>query len=277
MNSYSSLLNTLLILVIIVASLFLAREVLLPVTLAGILSFMLAPLVRMLQNLRLPRALAVITVVLLAFAAIFALGALMAREVTQLAGDLPRYQTTISAKIKRFSGIAESTTVGTLERAEEVIEGLDKEISKGSLGQAKLIPVEVHEPSGGPLQTLSRLISPLLSPLATTGLIVVFVIFILLQREELRNRLIRLAGSTDIPHATAAIDDAAQRLSRLFLTQLIINSGFAFVIGLGLWCIGVPNPFLWGILAGILRFIPYIGSILGLVFPLALSLAVDPG
>ena len=118
MNSYSSLLNTLLILVIIVASLFLAREVLLPVTLAGILSFMLAPLVRVLQNLRLPRGLAVITVVLLAFAAIFALGALMAREVTQLAGDLPRYHATISAKIKRFSGITESTTIGTLERAE---------------------------------------------------------------------------------------------------------------------------------------------------------------
>jgi AI-2E family transporter len=132
-------------------------------------------------------------------------------------------------------------------------------------------------PSGGPLQTVSRLISPLHRPLATTGLIVVFVIFILLQREELRNRLIRLAGSTDIPHATAAIDDAAYRLSRLFLTQLVINSGFGIIIGLGLWCIGVPNAFLWGILAGILRFIPYVGSILGLVFPVALSLAVDPG
>jgi predicted PurR-regulated permease PerM len=277
MNSYSSVLNTLLIMVVIVAILFFAREVLLPVTLAGILSFMLAPLVRMLQNLRLPRALAVITVVLLAFAAIFALGALMAREVTQLAGDLPRYQATITKKINRFSGITESTTVEALERAEVVIEGLGKEISKEGLSQQKLIPVEVHEPGGGPLQTVNRLISPLLSPLATTGLIVVFVIFILLQREELRNRLIRLAGSTDIPHTTAAMDDAASRLSRLFLTQLIINSGFAIIFGLGLWWIGVPSAFLWGILAGILRFIPYIGSILGLVFPLALALAVDPG
>src|SRR3974377_1661440 len=104
MNSYSSLLNTLLILVIIVSGLFLARDVLLPVTLAGILSFMLAPPVRMLQNLRLPRGLAVITVVLLAFAAIFAVGALMARKFTQLAGDLPHYQATISAKIKRING-----------------------------------------------------------------------------------------------------------------------------------------------------------------------------
>jgi predicted PurR-regulated permease PerM len=277
MNSYSSVLNTLLIAVVIVACLFFAREVLIPVTLAGILSFMLAPVVRMLQSFRLPRALAVVVVVLLAFAAIFALGTLITREVTQLAGDLPRYQATISKKIQRFSGSGETGMAGTLRRAEKVIEELDSEISNEKLSQQKLIPVEVHEPSGGPLQTLSSLISPLLSPLAMAGLIVVFVIFILLQREDLRNRLIRVAGATDIPHATAAIDDAAHRLSRLFLSQLILNSGFAVIIGLGLWWIGVPNPFLWGILAGVLRFIPYIGSILGLVFPVVLALSVDPG
>jgi predicted PurR-regulated permease PerM len=225
----------------------------------------------------LPRALAVIVVVLSAFAAIFALGTLITREVTQLASDLPRYQATISKKIKRFSGSGETGMAGTLRRAEKVIEELDTEISNEKVSQQKLIPVEVHAPSGGPLQTLSSLISPLLSPLAMAGLIVVLVIFILLQREDLRNRLISLAGSTDIPHTTAAIDDAAHRLSRLFLTQLIINSGFAVIIGLGLWWIGVPSPFLWGVLAGVLRFIPYIGSILGLVFPVVLALSVDPG
>jgi predicted PurR-regulated permease PerM len=277
MNSYSSVLNTLLIGVVVVACLFFAREVLIPITLAGILSFMLAPVIRMLQNFRLPRVLAVIVVVLLAFAAIFALGTLITREVTQLASDLPRYQSTISMKIQRFSGSGESGMAGTLRRAEKVIEELDSELANEKLSQQKLIPVEVHEPSGGPLQTLSSLISPLLSPLAMAGLIVVFVVFILVQREDLRNRLIRLAGSTDIPHTTAAIDDAAHRLSRLFLSQLIINSIFALVIGLGLWWIGVPSFFLWGILAGVLRFIPYIGSILGLVFPVVLALSVDPG
>ena len=164
-----------------------------------------------------------------------------------------------------------------MKRAEEVIENLGKQISKGSQGQQTLVPVEVHEPSGSPLQTLSHLISPLLSPLATTGLIVVFVIFILIQREDLRNRMIRIAGSTDIPHTTAAIDDAAHRLSHLFLAQLMINAGFATLIGLGLWWIGIPNAFLWGVLAGILRFVPYLGAILGLVFPLAIALSVDPG
>jgi predicted PurR-regulated permease PerM len=186
MNSYSSVLNTLLISVVIVACLFFAREVFIPITLAGILSFMLAPVVRLLQKLRLPRGLAVVVVAMLAFAAIFALGTLMAREVTQLAGDLPRYQATISAKIQRFSGAGKGGTAGTLRRAEEIIEDLDKEISNAQPAQT-LLPVEVHEPAGGPLQTLSRLITPLLSPLAMSGLIIVLVIFILIQREDLRN------------------------------------------------------------------------------------------
>jgi hypothetical protein len=121
------------------------------------------------------------------------------------------------------------------------------------------------------------LINPLLGPLATTAIIIVFVIFILIMREDLRDRLIRIAGSTDIPHATAAIDDAARRLSRLFLAQLAINTSFGVIIGLGLFFIGIPSSFVWGVLAGILRFIPFIGPILGLIFPLTLAVSVDPG
>jgi predicted PurR-regulated permease PerM len=287
MKSTSSVVNTLIIFVIVIATLYFAREVLIPIALAGILSFMLAPPVRKLQNLRFPRGLAVIAVVLLAFAAIFALGGIMARQVTYLAEDLPRYQATISAKI---AGLRGGGGTVTLKRAEQVLEQLGKEIGNqtdkpaqpSQLSQSAAkdqgpIPVEVHEPSGGPLETLRSLISPLLSPIATTGLIIVFVVFILIQREDLRDRLIRLAGSTDIPHTTAAIDDAAHRLSRLFLTQLTINTGFAILVGLGLWWIGIPSAFLWGILAGVLRFIPYVGSILGMVFPLVLAVSVDPG
>ena len=127
------------------------------------------------------------------------------------------------------------------------------------------------------MQTLIMLINPLLGPLATTTIIIVFVIFILIQREDLRNRLIRLAGSTDIPHTTAALDDAAHRLSHLFLTQLAVNSGFGAAIGLGLWWIGVPSPFVWGVLAGILRFVPFVGPVLGLIFPLVLAVSVGAG
>jgi hypothetical protein len=136
--------------------------------------------------------------------------------------------------------------------------------------------VEVLQPDPGALQSLQSLISPLLHPLATTGIIVIFVIFILLQREDLRNRLIRLAGSHDLQRTTAALDDAASRLSRLFLIQLLVNGSFGVVIGIGLWLIGVPSAILWGILAGVLRFVPYIGAFIAAAFPLALAVAVDP-
>ena len=123
---------------------------------------------------------------------------------------------------------------------------------------------------------MQSLISPLLHPLATTGIIIIFVIFILLQREDLRNRLIRLAGSHDLQRTTAALDDAASRLSRLFLIQLLLNGSFGVIIGTGLWLIGVPSAILWGILAAVLRFVPYIGAAIAAAFPLVLAVAVDP-
>ena len=136
--------------------------------------------------------------------------------------------------------------------------------------------MEVRQPDPGALESLQSLISPLLHPLATTGIIVIFVIFILLQREDLRNRLIRLAGSHDLQRTTAALDDAASRLSRLFLIQLLLNGSFGVIIGSGLWLIGVPSAILWGILAAVLRFVPYIGAAIAAAFPLALAVAVDP-
>jgi AI-2E family transporter len=113
--------------------------------------------------------------------------------------------------------------------------------------------------------------------LETTGIVVIFIVFILLQRQDLRNRLVRLAGSRDLQRTTAAIDDAAQRLSQLFLTQLTLNASFGLVIGIGLWIIGVPSPALWGILAMVLRFVPYIGPPISAIFPLVLAAAVGTG
>ena len=136
--------------------------------------------------------------------------------------------------------------------------------------------MEVRQPDPSALESLQSLISPLLHPLATTGIIVIFVIFILLKREDLRNRLIRLAGSHDLQRTTAALDDAASRLSRLFLIQLLLNGSFGIIIGTGLWLIGVPSAILWGILAAVLRFVPYIGAVIAAAFPLALAVAVDP-
>jgi predicted PurR-regulated permease PerM len=275
--------------VIIIMMLYFGREIIIPVALAILLSFVLAPLVGLLQRLRVPRGLAVVTVVILAFALIFAMASLLASQLTQLAGDLPRYQSTISEKIQSFR----DTTAGrgTLERASGMLKDLSKELDKPkdaapALGagaviqkvQAPLtpVPVEVRQPDPGALESLQSLISPLLHPLATTGIIIIFVIFILLQREDLRNRLIRLAGSRDLQRTTAALDDAARRLSRLFLIQLLLNGTFGLVIGIGLWLIGVPSAILWGILAAVLRFVPYIGAAIAAAFPLALAVAVDP-
>ncbi|UPK31313.1 AI-2E family transporter (plasmid) [Bradyrhizobium sp. 195] len=271
----------------IVMVLYFGREIIIPVALAILLSFVLAPLVVLLQRLSIPRGLAVVSVVIIAFAFIFAMGSLLATQLAQLAGDLPRYQSTISEKIQSFR----DTTAGrgTLERASGMLKDLSKELDKPKEGASALapgtgakgampkpLPVEVLQPDPGALESLQSLISPLLHPLATTGIIVIFVIFILLQREDLRNRLIRLAGSQDLHRTTAALDDAARRLSRLFLTQLLLNGSFGIVIGTGLWLIGIPSAILWGILAAVLRFVPYIGAVIAAAFPLVLAVAVDP-
>jgi predicted PurR-regulated permease PerM len=271
--------------VIIIAMLYFGREIFVPIALAILLSFVLAPVVGLLQRIHAPRGLAVVSVVLLAFALIFALGSLLAAQLTQLAGDLPRYQSTISEKIQSFRDTKAGR--GTLERASDMLKDLSKELDgpkdaatprlPNARGPQATVPVEVRQPDPGALESLRSLISPLVHPLATTGIIIIFVIFILLQREDLRNRLIRLAGSYDLQRTTAALDDAASRLSRLFLTQLVVNGAFGVVIGLGLWLIGIPSAILWGILAGVLRFVPYIGAVIAAAFPLALGVAVDPG
>jgi predicted PurR-regulated permease PerM len=275
--------------VIIISMLYFGRDIFVPVALAILLSFVLAPLVGLLQRIHVPRGLAVVSVVVVAFMLIFAMGSLLATQLTQLAGDLPRYQSTISEKIQSFRDTKAGR--GTLERASDMLKDLSKELDKpkdapstrapgsivGSNPSAPPVPVEVRQPDPGALESLRTLISPLIHPLATTGIIIIFVIFILIQREDLRNRLIRLAGSSDLQRTTAALDDAASRLSKLFLTQLILNGAFGVVIGTGLWFIGIPSAILWGILAAALRFVPYIGAVIAAAFPLALAVAIDPG
>jgi predicted PurR-regulated permease PerM len=283
----ASALTTMLFTVVIVSALYFGREVLVPIALALLMSFALAPLVRILQAWRIPRMIAVIFVVLAAFAAVFSLGALMVSQVNQLASELPRYQSTLREKIQSLRGAAAGT--GTLERASQVLQDLSSELDKPTASRPSTglptsagtspdrpIPVEVKQPDPGALQTLVALITPLVHPLATTGIVVIFVIFILMQRQDLRNRLVRLAGSQDLQRTTAALDDAGQRLSRLFLTQLGLNAAYGLVVGMGLWFIGVPSAPLWGILAMILRFVPYIGAVISAIFPLILAAAVGP-
>jgi predicted PurR-regulated permease PerM len=272
---------------LIVNALYFGREILVPVALAVLFSFVLAPFVIRLQSWRVPRTLSVLVAVFIGFAIIFSLGGLMVSQATRLADDLPGYQQTLGEKIQGLRGVAAGGS-GTLERASKVLKELNTELQNPSMASPtadglrrqpsdRPIPVEVRQPDPGTLTTLVAIIQPLIQPLTTTGIVVIFVIFILLQRQDLRNRFIRLAGSSDMQRTTAALDDAGERLSRLFLNQSIVNALFGLIIGVGLQFIGVPSAPLWGLIAMILRFVPYVGSPISAVFPLILAAAVGSG
>ena len=141
----------------------------------------------------------------------------------------------------------------------------------------KPIPVEVHQPDLTAIELAQRIVTPVVDPLSTTAIVLIVSIFILLQREDLRDRMIRLFGSSDLHRTTIAMNDAARRLSRYLLTQLAVNAAFGVIIATGLAFIGIPSPVMWGVLGALLRFVPYIGAPLSAVMPLALAAAVDPG
>ncbi len=264
----------------VVGSLYLARDLLVPLVLSVLLAFVLAPVVRWLRKARTPRIASVLVAVLLAVALISAFGVLMGRQLTQLAMDLPTYQTTVARKLDDLFGGA-----GVIGRVTEAIRDLGTNLAPREVPQAPAapgtapapIPVEVRQPPPGMLTMVQSVIGPLLGPVATTGIVVVFVIFLLLYREDLRDRLIKLMGSRDLQRTTAALDEAAARLARYFLAQVMLNAGFGVFIAAGLWLIGVPNPLLWGMVAGLMRFVPYIGGFIAAAFPALLAVAVDPG
>jgi predicted PurR-regulated permease PerM len=284
-TTLSSLL-TLQVGVAIVAALYVASEVLIPITLAILLSFVLAPLVEFFRHWRLSRVPAVLLAVILALGIIMSFGGVVASQVAQLAPDIPEYATTIEKKV-------ETVRAYTLDRINTLFarlghQGATFEAQNPSGPHARLgsgpdanksqaQPATPAEPASSPVILVKRFLFPALSPLATMGIVFVVTIFVLLQREDLRDRLIRLFGTTDLHRTTAALDDAAQRLSTYFLTQLAINATFGVVIGFGLYVIGVPNPVLWGLLSGLLRFVPYIGTYISAALPIALAAGVEPG
>ena len=221
--------------VVVVAALYLARDVLVPITLAILLSFVLAPLVGLLRRARLGRVPAVVLAVVLALGVILALGGLIGTQVAELATEIPRYAATIEDKVdsvRHFALGTISEMVGRLGRQIEQATSTPPPAGQPPPGSAitgteqKPLPVEVRQPNATPVELAERIISPVLSPLATFGIVFIVAIFILLQQEDLRDRLIRLFGSSDLHRTTVAMDDAARRLSRYFLTQLGINAAF---------------------------------------------------
>ncbi len=265
-----------------VAILYFGKEVLVPVTLALLLAFLLAPLVALLRRLRLGRILSVLLGVIVALGVILAVGGVIGTQIAELTTDLPRYAATVEKKVDTVR----SYTVGRLSHFADSIgpHGSRPRAPAGSgpapeaVGQpAPQAAAAARQQSTSPMEVAERFLAPVLSPLATFGIVFVVAVFALLQREDLRDRLIRLVGSDDLHRTTLAMDDGARRLSKYFLTQLSINASFGVVVGLGLLLIGVPNPVLWGILSGLLRFVPYVGSLLSALLPMALAAAVEPG
>jgi predicted PurR-regulated permease PerM len=259
--------------VTVVGTLFIAREILVPISLAVLISFVLSPLTQMLRRRGIPQSLAVICVVALTFGAITGIGALGAAQISQLSGKLPQFQENIRSKIRTFKGSTSGSSA--VARATTVIEDLGKEISgrpqAAAAGAAPKdvppIPVEIRPPNSNPLKIASEFLAPILNPLAS----------IMLQQQDLRDRVIKLLGTNSLQRTTEAMDEAADRLSRYFLLQTALNAAFGLAVGIGLWAIGVPSPVLWGSFAMLMRFVPYIGSILAAVLPVALAAAVDPG
>ena len=278
-HNITVLASGLIVAALMIAFLLVGREILLPLVLATLLAFILAPVIRRLGMLGVWKAPAVVLTVVLAIGGLAGLGYTIALQITQLAEDLPKYQSNLSEKVRALSGSPAASS--TLDRAAETLRKLENEIGKPapSSGETARQPVlvEVRQPQPTGLEAIANLMRPLLSPLTTSALVILFLLFILLSREDLRDRFLRLLGTADLQRSTAALDDAGSRLSRFFLMQTLLNMGFGVVIGIGLAFIGVPNPVLWGILAGLMRFVPFIGGFIAAFFPILLAAAVDPG
>ncbi|MCU0788691.1 MAG: AI-2E family transporter, partial [Verrucomicrobia bacterium] len=268
----------------IVLTLYFGRGLLMPLALSALLTFMLAPLVTRLQRW-LGRIGAVLLVVLMMFAATGGVGWVLTRQAIDLAGQLPGYKVNIQAKLRSI----QLPGHGPLAIVSETLEDLKKDLpgasqdddlaASDSTGRApdQAMPVEIVGEKNQRLEFMQVVLTPVLGPLGTAGLVLILLVFMLLQREELRNRLIRLIGQGRMSTTARAMDDAGARVSKYLLMQLVVNVTYGIALAIGLYFIGVPNAFLWGALAAVLRFIPYLGPWIAAVFPILLSLASSPG
>ncbi len=271
--------------VIVVAALYFGRDLLEPMVLAVLLAFVLAPLVGILQRARLGTTLPVFIAVLLAFAVIGSIGMVVVRQMTTLAEGIPAYQATIQHKIATLDLGPQMTRevqdslhslLGTAKNASPTPASTLARAPAPAKVAVTTAPSSAFEAPS--TLVIVRTVAPsLLGVLGTLGVVLIFVIFVLLFREDLRDRLVRLVGRQDLHRTILAMNDAAKRLSRFFLFQVAINTGFGAFIGVGLAVSGLPNPVLWGILAALMRFVPFLGTFIAATPPVLLALAVAPG
>jgi predicted PurR-regulated permease PerM len=267
----------------VVAALQLGKDIFLPLAIAMLITFALSPLVSKLRNRGVPMVATVLSVVTVTFMVIGLFVMIVASQLGQLATSLPIFQSNIVMKLDTLKDTGSET--GLTSHVVRFVSAINEEISKASkvgtspqdkAEEERAMKVEVVEPVSA-LQTLEDVVVPIVSPIATAGLVIVVVIFMLLEREDLRDRFIRLVGSHDLHRTTEVLEEAGSRVANYLLMQLLINFLYAIPIGIGLYFIGVPNAPLWGLLTLVLRFVPYIGSVLAAAFPLFLAFAVAPG
>lgn len=263
--------------VLIVALLSRGQEVLVPIALAGFLAFILTPFVKVLERRRVFRPIAVALAMLLSLGLIGGFGYLLNRQLGELAANMPEYSRAIRVKFAALRA-----THGSLASIQQAIDKVSQDLDRQ---QATVAPTEVApaaRPSGPQpvrvvpaeptdLERLRMMLEPIFEPLATAVIVLVLTAFMLQQREDLRNRFIRLVGQGRMSVTTRTMDEAGQRISQFLVTQTLINTVFGAVIALGLMLIGLPYAVLWGFTAALLRFVPFIGVVLATVMPTAIA------
>lgn len=262
---------------IIIAALYYGRDFLIPLAFAFLISFALDPFVTRLSRIGLSRIFAVIVVMTAVVAVIAGFGLLLGAQVRSVSQELPTYQSTIRGKLADLR--SQMHAPGIFEGAIKTVESMKKQVEaapKETASRETPQKVEVVPPPDSPVDTAVKWLAPTLEPLATAGIVFVFVFMALLDRGDLRDRLLGMAGG-NLNRSTVAVEEAGKRISRYLLMQLIVNVSYGVPIALGLWWIGVPGALLWGTVAAVMRFVPYVGPMISAIFPIALAFAVDPG
>jgi predicted PurR-regulated permease PerM len=265
-------------LVLILAAFAWAKEFLLPLILAILISFLLAPVVSRLERWRFPRAVAVLSVVAIAFALIGGLCSTLSLQGLDLVNSLPKYRDNIHAKWVAIQKGPPGPLNLAFTNVGSMIADFGK-VSASAGGAQKLEPtkVEIVSATDSVFALLKDSLTPVLGPIGEFAVVVVLVVFLLLERKRFRLRFLRLIGHSRIATTTLAVDEAGSRLSGFLLGQLMVNTGFAILLGIGLFLIGIPNAFLWAVLTLVLRFLPYVGLWISAFFPVVLSIAISAG
>jgi predicted PurR-regulated permease PerM len=259
---------------LLIAALYAGQDLLIPLALAGLLGFVLAPLVRRLESFGLPNGLAVAIVIAALLAALFGGATIAGREVAQLLEELPKHEANLREKA-RFLHF-EVGAPGIWQKAATTLRSVEQEIVDPQ-DNGRPLQVQVAQNSEPPLFMLFEYTRKSVPSLLTAALALLLTVFVMLQYRDLRDRAVRLMGTSEIGRSTRAFDDAGSDLAHYLMLQAAVNVGFGVFVGLALWAIGIPSPALWGAMTAILRFVPYIGAFISAAFPLALAAMIDPG